>query len=360
MATALEILTQNLARLATHYDFTGQWPARSLEHLTAAGAWSWAIPKAYGGMGLDPASQMVAYEAVAAGCLSCALILTQRDGACEFIGESDNDQAKSKLLPAMATHSSFASIGISHLTTSRSGGKHALTAVRDGQHYILNGFMPWVTGAVNCNVIVTAAVEPERGQLLLWLPVPHPGLQIDPPMRLMALESSMTSEVHCRNVRLGSEHVLRPTCADALRRNSPVKSLVVAATGIGLAWALVRDMESHASTEDARLRSFAEEAMDRYLATRERVMGFAAQLNEPETDIPKSELRIAVNDLLMRLAIGAMTCGKGSGFIRQRDTQRLVREAAFFLVWSASDDVRAKTLSRFLDRPEPESKSMKI
>ena len=60
----------------------------------------------------------------------------------------------------------------------------------------------------------------------------------------------------------------------------------------------------------------------------------------------------------MRLAMTCLTFAKGSGFIRQRDAQRLSREAMFFLVWSATDEVRAKTLARFLDAPEMPSKSL--
>jgi hypothetical protein len=33
-------------------------------------------------------------------------------------------------------------------------------------------------------------------------------------------------------------------------------------------------------------------------------------------------------------------------------TQRLAREAMFFLVWSAPDDVRTRTLAGFLDEPD--------
>ncbi len=359
MSTALEQLTHHLARLATHYDMSGEWPARSLEFLTHAGAWSWIVPRTFGGLGLDPASQIMAYEAVAAGCMSCALILTQRDGACEFIADADNDGAKEALLPGLAGHELMASIGISHLTTSRQGAKPALTATRDGHAFVLNGYIPWVTAASKCHGIVSAAMVPDGGQILFWLPLDAEGVQIDPPMRLMALESTLTAEVHCRGARIAPEHLLRGPVDDALRRRSPVKSLVVSATGIGLAGALVRDIRAHASSSTDRMAHQLDDALARYEATHARLTAFAEVLGRPDAEVPKTEIRVAVNDLLMRLALMALTIGKGSGFIRQRDTQRLAREALFFLVWSAPDDVRVKTLAGFFDPVEPESKSMR-
>ncbi|HWL94679.1 MAG TPA: acyl-CoA dehydrogenase family protein [Phycisphaerae bacterium] len=360
MPTPLEQLSQNLSRLATHYDVTGLWPELSLQFLTQAGAWTWIVPREYGGLGLDPLSQIAAYEAAAAGCMSCALILTQRDGACEFIASSENQAARAALLPRLARHELMASIGISHLTTSRQGAKPALTASAEGNAYRLNGFIPWVTAAPMCDGIVTAGVLNDGGQLLVWLPLKAEGVLIDPPMRLMALQSSQTCEVHCRNVRINAEHVLRGPLDDALRRRSPVKSLIVSATGIGLAGALVRDMTAHAGDTKGPLRELLDDAIARYEGTRTRVMSFAADLAQPDSNIPKLEIRVAVNDLLMRLALAAITFGKGTGFIRQRDTQRLAREALFFLVWSAPEDVRSKTLANFLEPPILETKSMPI
>lgn len=358
MSSPLETLTHNLSRLATHYDMLGEWPAISLEHLTQAGAWTWILPQKYGGLHLDPASQLTAYEAVAAGCMSCALILTQRDGACEFIASSTHEAAKEDLLPRLARHELMASIGISQLTTSRQGRRPVLTAAADGVTFRLNGFMPWVTGARKCDLVVTGAAVEGGGQILAYVPLDLPGVQVDPPMKLAALECALTSEIHCKDVVLGPEYILRGPEEDALKRRSPVKSLVVSACGMGLARSLATDIAQHVEGAGDGLRDLAGEMMNRYAAVRERLFSHASRLDDEAAEIPKNELRVAVNDLLLKLAMTAMTLAKGSGFIRQRDTQRLVREAMFFLVWSAPEVVRYDTLTALLAAPPPESKSM--
>lgn len=358
MASPLEQLTAGLARLSTHYDITGQWPERSLEHLNGIGAWTWIIPKAYGGTGLDAEPQLRAYEAVAEGCLSTLLILSQRDGACELIAQSENEALKEELLPRLARNEIMISVGISQLTTSHQTGKPALVAVPDGEDYLLKGFMPWVTAAEKCDFVVSGAVLPDGRQILAAVPVDLPGVQVDPAMNLMALESSRTSEVHCREVRLASRYLLAGPTEKALSRRSAVKVLVVAASGIGLARTMVQLVADHASKAQGPMVEQAEELAARFEAVRERFYKFAGKLNEPEADIPSTEIRVSVNDLLMRLAVATLVFSKGSGFIRQRDAQRLVREAMFFLVWSAPENVRVQTLASFLATPEPESKSM--
>lgn len=359
MKGPLASLSDNLARLATHYDMTGEWPAHSIELLTSAGAWTWVIPKVFGGLQLPPELQVAAYEAIAAGSMAAVLILTQRDGACELIAASENEQLKIELLPKLLTHEAMTSVGISQLTTSRQGEKPALVAEPQGDGFVLKGFMPWVTGAEKCDFFVTGAVLPDHRQILAIVPANLPGMIIDPPMQLMALQSSRTSEVHCRDVQLDRKYILRGPVEKALESRSPVKSLVVAATGVGLAGAMMRAILRHSEDAGKDLKTLAEDLYARYDAIRERLYRLAADLNKPDVEIPKTEFRIAVNDLLVRMAAGVLTFGKGSAFIRQREDQRLVREAMFFLVWSAPEEVRTRTLAGLLETPDGEIKSMR-
>lgn len=357
MDPALRQLTKNLARLATNDDISGDWPEASIQHLTDAGAWAWIIPERFGGIQLDPVSMVRGYEAVGAGSLACLLILSQRDGACEFIASCEREDIKGHWLPLLCRHKVMTSIGISQLTTSQRRGA-ILRAKKDGKGYLLNGMMPWVTAAEKCAFVVTGAVTEDGQQVLAMVPTNLEGVQIDPAMQLMALEASRTSEVHLKNVRIGEEHVLRGPTENALLRNMPVKSLVVSSAGLGLAGALVHKIQRHARKASDAMLPLADDVLARYTAIRERIYIAAQQLRQ-DADIPKTDIRVAVNELLMRLAITCMTFAKGSGFIRQRDAQRLVREAMFFLVWSATDEVRVKTLSRFLDATLPDSKSLK-
>ncbi len=357
---ALEALSARLAKLATHYDMTGQWPESSLEHLTQAGAWTWTIPREFGGLALDPVSQTLAYEAVAAGCMSCLLILTQRDAACELIASSENASLRNELLPRLARHEVMTSVGISQLTTSRQGGRPAMTARAEGEGFVLTGCMPWVTGAVKCHHVVTGAVLPEGLQVLAVAPMDRPGVIIDPPMQLAALQSSLTSEVHLKNVLIERDLIIRGPVERALLARSPVKPLVVATAGMGLAGAMVRLMRPAAEKAIEALAEAFDDLSARHEAVRERLRSLAASIAVGDAEVPKTQMRIAVNDLLMRCAVGLMTFAKGSGFLRQMDAQRLVREAMFFLVWSAPDDVRAGTLAKFLERPAPQPRSMDV
>jgi alkylation response protein AidB-like acyl-CoA dehydrogenase len=356
---ALEQLTHRLARLATHYDVTGEWPEEQLKHLDAAGAWTWVIPREFGGLGLNTLQQTLAYEAIAAGCMSSLLILTQRDGACELIATGASESLKQELLPRMARNECLATVGISQLTTSHQGGRPALSARRDGAGYRLRGFMPWVTSAAKCEFIVAGAALSATDHLLAVVRVDEPGVIIDPAMQMMALQASWTSEVHCKDVFVADDRIIRGPMPDVLSARSPVKPLVVSASGVGLAGAMMKLIEAGAVKASDQLKELAQECAERLEAVRARLIKYAESPEQALEVGAKTELRVAVNDLLVRLSAGVLTFAKGGGFLRQRDAQRLVREAMFFLVWSAPEDVRAGTLAHLLDEGIGEPKSAK-
>ena len=331
-----------------------------MKHLDAAGAWTWAIAREFGGLGLSTLQQTLAYEAVAAGCMSTLLILAQHDAACELIATGAPDHLKQELLPRLARHEYLATVGISQLTTSHQGGRPALSARPEGGGYRLRGFMPWVTAAAKCEFIVAGAAVSPTEQLLAVVRTDAPGVIVDPPMQMMALQASWTSEVHCRDVLVEADRIIRGPMPDVLSARSPIKPLVVSAAGVGLAGAMLSLCETAATKAPEELRALAAECRERYEAVRVRLMRYAESPEQALAAGAKTGLRVAVNDLLVRLAAAVLTFAKGGGFLRQRDAQRFVREAMFFLVWSAPDDVRAGTLSLLLNDYPAETKSMKL
>jgi alkylation response protein AidB-like acyl-CoA dehydrogenase len=235
-----------------------------------------------------------------------------------------------------------------------------MAAALDDDKWTFTGFMPWVTGAKQSQILVTGGVTGEGDQLLALVGTDAPGMTIDAPMQLMALQASETCEVHCRSVVVEKNAILRGPAEDVLASRSPIKPLVVAVTGIGLAGAMIQSIRQHAQREGKMPEDMLEELTARYDALRERLFGFADMLHRPDAEVPKSSLRTGVNDLLARLAAAVLIYAKGSGFLRQLDAQRLAREALFFMVWSAPDDVRANTLAALLDREPTMPRAMPV
>src|SRR5947209_2276893 len=136
-----------LAANADAADRDPAWPAASWGLIASAGGPEWAVPTAYGRRELDGQSLLLGYERLAAACLTTAFILSQRDAAVRRLRDSGRDDLGRELLRPLACGGRFATVGISQLTTSRQHGGPALRARPTADGFILDGAMPWVTGA---------------------------------------------------------------------------------------------------------------------------------------------------------------------------------------------------------------------
>ncbi len=291
------------------------------------------------------------YEAIATGSVSLALILTQHDAAAEVLAVAEPESIAAEILKKCASGEELLTVGISQVTTSRRHGQAAMRAARDGEDFVLNGIMPWVTSARRADHIVTAAVLEDGQQLLACVPTNVSEISVLDPMELLALQSSWTSEVRCDGLRIPRAWVLRGPMESVLTRRAPVKGLTVSSVGIGMAGALLREVRELADKLPGTESLLKEAIEPRYDAARRKLMDAASLLHDPASESPAVQIRAEVNAIISRLAATLMTLAKGTGFLLSQPTQRLVREAAFFLVWSAAPAVQVETLHRIWDAP---------
>src|SRR5262249_11764636 len=159
-----------LAANAAAADGRAEWPVASWQALRDAGVLAWAVPRAYGGQELASGELLTGYERLAGACLTTCFILSQRDAACRRPRHPGHRALGEELLPALARGETFATVGLSQLTTSRQHAAPALTARLNGDDLVLNGCIPWVTGADAADHIVIGAVLDDIRQVLAVLP----------------------------------------------------------------------------------------------------------------------------------------------------------------------------------------------
>jgi alkylation response protein AidB-like acyl-CoA dehydrogenase len=344
---ALADLCGQLAARAEELDSSGHWPAEQLQLCGEYGVYQWFIDPAWGGQAWDHQSVLRGYLALAGACLTTTFILTQRDGACRRIQTSANEPLKARLLPALTTNNMFATVGISHLTTSR---RHLATPVlrarRVAGGFELDGFSPWVTGGDNADCIVLGATLMDgdgatREQLLAAVPTDLPGVKAAPPERLVGLSASHTGRFELDKTFIADELVLA----------GPVENVMSVGAGAGtgglgtttLALGLTKAALAFLTGESQRrddLRPPSDALADEALAL--EVDLFAAVRGQPHCS--NDELRQRANSLVLRAAQAALAAAKGSGYVAGHPAGRWCREALFFLVWSCPQPVLSANL----------------
>jgi len=340
-------LDEALTALAAHAaDADGEaiWPEASWSALRDAGVTRWCIPRPHGGDELSYPNLLDGYERLAGACLTTCFILSQRDAACRRLRDGENTRLRDELLPPLARGETFATVGLSQLTTSRQHLGPALTAALAEDGIRLDGTIPWVTGAARADHLIVGAVLDDARQVLLVLPRGLPGVSIGPPLELAALVGSLTAEVRCAHVRVGREWLLAGPVANVMAAGGRVSTggLETSCLALGLAGAAIAYLG-----DEARQRPELATTAERLAEERQRLRGTMHSLAPGGSSAQAAaDLRAAANSLALRATQAALTAAKGAGFLRSHPAQRWARQALFFLVWSCPRPAAEATLAR--------------
>ena len=328
----LDELCSLLAERAGALTSADVWPAEQLRLCGEYGVHRWFVSENHDGLGWSDADQIRGYLRLSAACLTTTFILTQRNGAVRRIADGDSDELKRRLLPDLLAGTTFATVAISHLTTSR---RHLATPILRAEEandgFILDGYSAWVTGGCRADVILTGATLADERQILIAVPTDLPGVRTPTPERLIALASSQTGRLECERVRVGRKWLVA----------GPVENVMATAVG-----AKAGGLQT--STLAAGLSTAAIDYLAREAEKRTDLLGplggLRAECLDLKTDLiaaalgkpvcSNDELRRRANSLVVRATQAALTAAKGTGFVTGHPAGRWACEALFFLVWS--------------------------
>ncbi len=338
----LEQLCHQLAAASGPLEVTGQWPAEQLRLCGEYGVYEWFLPPEWEGQGWSDVDVIRGYLRLSAACLTTTFIITQRTGACQRIAGSENNDLKARLLADLVSGRSFATVGISHLTTSRRHlAQPVLRAEETDEGFLLDGFSPWVTGAAQAATIVTGATLSDGRQLLVALPTDLPGVTVPDHAQLVGLTASHTGPVNLDQVLVRRDRVLAGPVENVMQSGigAGTGGIQTSTLAIGLASAAIDFLNDEAERRKD-LKPPAAQLREELTGVRDKLLAVAAG----QAICTSEDLRQQANSLALRATQAALVAAKGSGYVVGHPAGRWCREALFFLVWSCPQPVVAAQL----------------
>jgi alkylation response protein AidB-like acyl-CoA dehydrogenase len=345
-----KLLLDQLWQATGDLETDAAWPEQQLEWMADAGVLGWIIPNEFGGTGVSAGELMIGYERLARACLVSTFVLTQRNGACQRIAGASNETLKAELLPPLARGEVFATVGISHLTTSRQHlKKPAVEVRREGDQFHFSGTVPWVTGATHADYIVTGGTTEDGDQVLAVIPLSTDGVTAREPVRLMALNASQTGPVELDNVVISKHYVISGPMHNVMKKGKGggAGSLTTSALAIGAAESSLRHLKHEAASRPDLIEicePLDHERLSILADLLDSARGGSDQQNPSHT---AESIRQKANSLVLRTSQAYLAASKGAGFADGHPAGRAVREAMFFLVWSCPQPVLTAALREF-------------
>ena len=340
--SSLAELCQEIKSIDAKTRELGPWKSGAFSKIASRGCFAGWIKKDDGGTEASETEIMTFLISIASSCLTTALALTQWASAVSIISRSSKE-TRSHFLPDLITGKQFTTVGISQLTTSRQHlGRPILTAKKTDAGWSLHGKCPWVTGADSVNTLVTGAVplnskESQGTPHFFILRMNTAGIQVAPPMDLLALTGSRTSSIELENVP--AEVDITPQSQTGPRTGG----LGTTALAIGSTRASLAILEQESRRRDL-LKPITNE-IEKEVSTIEADI-FEATTCGIDTQ-ERNLLRQRANTLVTRTSQAALTASKGAGFVKGHPVERLIRESMFFLVWSCPQSVTESLLCDF-------------
>ncbi len=202
-----------IAPQAAQWDKTHQFPAEALRGLAALGCYGVAVPTEWDGAGLDYLSLALILEEIAAGDGATSTIVSVNNcPVCSILMAWASDAQKERWLKPLARGDLLGAFCLTepHVGSQADGLK--TTAVRDGDHYVLNGVKQFITSGKHGNVAIVMAVTDrsagKRGISAFIVPTDTPGYTVARLEDKLGQHASDTAQIVFDDCRIPAENRL--------------------------------------------------------------------------------------------------------------------------------------------------------
>jgi len=153
--TARDFAEQYIRPYVMKWDETQEFPISVFREMGKLGLMGVLIPEAYGGAGLGYVEYVKVVTEISRVCGSIGLSVAAHNSLCSgHILSFANESQKSRWLPKLATGEWIGAWGLTEPNTGSDAGNMKCTAVRQGDHWIINGTKSWITHGKSGDVAV--------------------------------------------------------------------------------------------------------------------------------------------------------------------------------------------------------------
>src|SRR5438034_7256789 len=217
--TVRDFVEKEVIPVADELEHGDEYPEKIVEGMKELGLFGLTVPEEYGGAGLDLMTYALAGVELSRGWMSLSGILNTHFMAVYLLKQHGNDEQKNRWLPRMATGELRAALSMSEPGAGSDGQAIQCRAVRDGDHYVVNGTKMWVTNGLRAGLVVLLcktdpqADPPYKGMSLLYVEKEPEarsldGLTIPPNIDKMGYHGVETTELVFENHRVPAANLL--------------------------------------------------------------------------------------------------------------------------------------------------------
>ncbi|MEV2201843.1 acyl-CoA dehydrogenase family protein [Streptomyces fradiae] len=356
------------AKIAPHaaaVDEEARFPQEALDALVFSDLHAVHVPETYGGAGADALATVIVIEEVARVCASSSLIpAVNKLGSLPVI-LSGSEELKSKYLGPLAKGDAMFSYCLSEPDAGSDAAGMKTKAVRDGDHYVLNGVKRWITNAgVSEYYTVMAVTDPSKrskGISAFVVEKSDEGVSFGAPEKKLGIKGSPTREVYLDNVRIPADRMIGEEgtgFATAMKTLDHTR-ITIAAQAIGIAQGALDYAKGYVQERKQFGKAIAEFQGVQFMladmamkleAARQLTYAAAAKSERVDADLTffGAAAKCFASDVAMEITTDAVQLLGGYGFTRDYPVERMMRDAKITQIYEGTNQVQRIVMARNL------------
>ncbi|MDX1490168.1 MAG: acyl-CoA dehydrogenase family protein [Pseudohongiellaceae bacterium] len=339
-------------------------PDEIIQEMKDLGLFGMTIPEEYGGLGLTMEEEV--YVAMALGRTSPAFrsIMGTNNGigsaAVVFDG---TEEQKQRFLPKYASGEWVGCFCLTEPDVGSDAGSVKATAVRDGDHYIINGTKRYITNGPFANTFnVMARTNPDikgaRGISAFIVEKGTPGITLGPVDKKMGQAGSLTCDVIFEDCRVPAENLIGKegdgfiTAMKVLDRGR----LHISAVSVGVADRLIDDALEYAMNRKQFGVPISEHQLIQAMLADSKTESYAARCMVIETakrrddgvnvSTESAACKLFATEMVGKVADRAVQIHGGAGYISEYAVERFYRDVRLFRLYEGTSQIQQIIIAR--------------
>ena len=362
-AMAREFAESEIRPIAAEIDREARYPHETVKRMGELGFMGIAIPEKWGGAGADTVSYALALIEIAKACGSHAVIMSVNNSLfCDPIAKFGDDTQREKFLRPVASGHEKGCFALSEPEAGSDATNQHTLAVRDGDHYVVDGRKIFVTSGREASAaLVFCQTDPARGHhgiSALLIEKGTPGFLVPKTEDKLGIRASDTAEFvfeDCRVSvanRLGEEGSGFKIAMQALDGGR----IGIASQAVGLATGACERAVAYARERKSFGVPIAEHQMvqwmladmatsiegARLLTLRAAALKDAGQPYGTASAMAK----LFASETAMKVTTDAVQVHGGYGFIKEYEVERYFRDAKITQIYEGTSQIQKLVIAR--------------
>lgn len=343
---------------------SGQVPPDIVNEMRDLGLFGLSISPDHGGLGLTMEEEVrVVFELGQTSPAFRSLAGTNIGIGSQAIVLAGTEAQRSHYLPKLASGELIGSFALTEPDAGSDAMALRLSAVRDGDSYVLNGTKRYITNAPIAGLFsVMARTAPERraNSISCFLvEAGTPGLTIGKPDKKMGQAGALTSDVVFDNCRVPASALLGGEEGNGFRTSMRVLDkgrLHISALCVGLADRLLRDAVKYAIerkqfgqpiAEFQLIQAMIADSQAELYAARCMVLDAARMRDRGEnTTMQAACCKLYATEMVGRVADRAVQIHGGAGYMSEYAVERFYRDVRLFRIFEGTSQIQQLVIAR--------------